>query len=154
MWNNNSRWWKQTILAALQECKKETKLNILYHLLELSCKVKKNTAPEPWVWSYTRWDEILKEPAKKYTRIQRGMKLRKPSILVVNWDASDLPFFWSASTAATYIFIAPNCTTTIIISLEPCALNAEYEHFILSCNVSYWDLLKYLYFANTTEKRG
>jgi hypothetical protein len=58
------------------------------------------------------------------------MKLRKPSILVVNWDSSYLPFFRSASTAATYIFTAPNCTTTII-SLEPCALNAEYQHFIV-----------------------
>jgi len=40
-------------------------------------------------------------------------------------------FFLSASTAATYIFTAPNCTTTII-GLQPCALmNAEYQHFIL-----------------------
>jgi hypothetical protein len=29
-----------------------------------------------------------------------------------------------------YIFTDPNCTTTIV-SLEPCALNAEYQHFIL-----------------------
>jgi hypothetical protein len=28
--------------------------------------------------------EIQKTPAKKYISIQRGMKLRKPSILVVN----------------------------------------------------------------------
>jgi len=28
--------------------------------------------------------EIRKKPAKKYISIQRGMKLRKPSILVVN----------------------------------------------------------------------
>jgi hypothetical protein len=28
--------------------------------------------------------EIKKKPAKKYISIQRGMKLRKPSILVVN----------------------------------------------------------------------
>jgi hypothetical protein len=28
--------------------------------------------------------EILKKPAKKYISIQQGMKLRKPSILVVN----------------------------------------------------------------------
>jgi hypothetical protein len=34
--------------------------------------------------------------------------------------------FLSASTAATYIFTAPN-STTIMISLEPCALNAEYR---------------------------
>jgi hypothetical protein len=42
-------------------------------------------------------------------------------------------FFLSASTAATYIFTAPTCTTTII-SLEPCALNAEFQHFILRFN--------------------
>jgi hypothetical protein len=58
------------------------------------------------------------------------MELRKPSILVVNCVSSCLTFFLSASTTATYIFTAPNCTTTII-SLEPCALNAEYQHFIL-----------------------
>jgi hypothetical protein len=39
----------------------------------------------------------------------------------------------SASTAATYIFTAPTCTTTII-TLEPCALNAEFQHFILRFN--------------------
>jgi hypothetical protein len=78
------------------------------------------------------------------------MKLRKPSIYVVNWVSACLSFFLSASTAATYIFTAPNCTTTII-NLEPCALNAEYQHFILSCSISYWDLLKCLYFVDTTE---
>jgi len=61
------------------------------------------------------------------------MKLRKPSILVVNWVSSRLFLFperlQSAAAAATYIFAAPNYTTTII-NLEPCALNAEYQHFI------------------------
>jgi hypothetical protein len=33
-----------------------------------------------------------------------------------------------SSIAATYIFAAPTCTTTII-TLEPCALNAEFQHF-------------------------
>jgi hypothetical protein len=37
--------------------------------------------------------------------------------------------FLSACSAATYIFTAPAYTTTIII-LEPCALNAEFQHFI------------------------
>jgi hypothetical protein len=36
-----------------------------------------------------------------------------------------LSFFLSASTtASTYVFAAPTCTTTII-TLQPCALNAE-----------------------------
>jgi len=34
-----------------------------------------------------------------------------------------------ATTAATYIFTAPICTTTIITP-EPCALKAEFQHFI------------------------
>jgi hypothetical protein len=33
------------------------------------------------------------------------------------------------STAATYIFTAPTCTTTII-TLEPCALNVEFQHLL------------------------
>ncbi len=72
----------------------------------------------------------LKKTCKKYISIQQGMKLRKLSILVVNWVSSCLSFFLSASTAATYIFTAPNGTTTII-TLELCALNAEFQHFIL-----------------------
>jgi len=35
--------------------------------------------------------------------------------------------------AATYLFTAPTCTTTII-TLQPCALNAEFQHFILRFN--------------------
>jgi len=43
----------------------------------------------------------------------------------------------------TFIFFAPTCTTTII-TLEPCALNAEFQDFILGFN-------KLPYFANITE---
>jgi hypothetical protein len=53
--------------------------------------------------------------------------------LVVNWVSSCLSFILSASTATTFIFTVPNCTT-IIISLEPCAVNAEFQHFILRFN--------------------
>ncbi len=49
--------------------------------------------------------------------------------------------FMSASTIVTYIFTALYCTTTIII-LEPCALNAEFQHFMLRCSTSYWDLIE------------
>jgi hypothetical protein len=44
------------------------------------------------------------------------------------------PFSLSASTATPYIFTAP--TQTIIrIILEPCALNAEFRHFILKISL-------------------
>jgi hypothetical protein len=96
--------------------------------------------------------EIQKKPTKEDISIQGGMKLRKPLILVVKWVSSCLSFFLSASTAAASIFSASNCTTTII-SLGPCALNAEFQHSILSWSISYWDLIKCLYFADTTERR-
>jgi hypothetical protein len=35
-------------------------------------------------FGHTEGGEIQKKTAKKYISIQRGMKLRKPSILVVN----------------------------------------------------------------------
>jgi hypothetical protein len=54
-----------------------------------------------------------------------------------HWVSSCLSFFLSASTGATYIFTPFTCTTTII-SLEPCALNAEFQHFALSCSIVYW----------------
>jgi hypothetical protein len=79
------------------------------------------------------------------------VKLTKPSILVVNWVSSWLSFFLSSSTAATYIFTGLICKT-IIISLEPCALNAKSEHFVLRCRISYWDLIKCPYFADTTQR--
>jgi hypothetical protein len=91
-------------------------------------RVRKTQHQNP-EFGYTQ-GEIKKKTAKKYIRIWLGMKLRKQSILVVNWVSSCLSFFLSASAAATYIFTALNSTTTII-SLEPCALNAEYQHFIL-----------------------
>jgi hypothetical protein len=53
--------------------------------------------------------------------------------LEVNSVSSWPSFFLSASTAATYIFIAPACTTALI-TLEPCALNAEFRHFVLRFN--------------------
>jgi len=59
-----------------------------------------------------------------------GHKLVFPPILVANWVSSPLSFFLSASTAATCTFTAPTYTTTII-TLQPCALNAEFQHFVL-----------------------
>jgi hypothetical protein len=48
------------------------------------------------------------------------------------------------STTTTYIFTAPTSRTTIT-TLEPCALNAEFQHFIL-------DFIKFPYFVDTTER--
>jgi predicted naringenin-chalcone synthase len=74
------------------------------------------------------------------------MKLRKTGV------SSCLSFFLSASIAARYIVTAPNCTTTIV-SLERCALNAEFQNFILSGSISYSDLIKCLYVTDNFNKQ-
>jgi len=94
---------------------------------------------------------LIKNLQKSTLAFNKGWNAKKPSVLVVNWISSCLSFFLSASTAATYIFTSLNYTTPII-SLGPRALNAEFQHFILSCNISYWDLIRYLYFADITER--
>ncbi len=48
---------------------------------------------------------------------------------MIKWISPCLSFSLSASTATTYIFIAPTCRTTEI-TLESYALNAEFQHFI------------------------
>ncbi len=48
---------------------------------------------------------------------------------MVKWASPCLSFFFSASTVAAYTFTRPTSKTTII-SLEPCALNADFQHFI------------------------
>jgi hypothetical protein len=102
--------------------------------IELPVKYEKNSTRTNPEFGQTQ-GEIFEKASKKYISIQGGMKLRKPSILVINGVSSCLSFFPSASTTATYIFTAFNCTTTII-SLEPRALTAELQQFTLSCTIS------------------
>jgi hypothetical protein len=67
--------------------------------------------------------EIFKKPAKKYISIQGAAETQK----TVNF-CGKLSFILSfLSGKGLY------CTTTTI-GLEPCALNAEFQHFILRFN--------------------
>jgi hypothetical protein len=54
----------------------------------------------------------------------------------------------ASSIAATYIFTAPTCRTAII-TLEPCALNAATQHFILRFNII-GRFQEYEYYLNLT----
>ncbi len=58
--------------------------------------------------------------------------------MVVNWVSSCFSFFLNASISATYIFTAPTCTTTLI-TLKPCALNAEIYSYLYNY-YNYFDL--------------
>jgi hypothetical protein len=62
---------------------------------------------------------------------------------MVNWVSSCL-FFPFSRAPATYIFTAPTYTTTTNIP-ETYALNAEFQHFIVTFN-------KIPYFGDTTER--
>jgi hypothetical protein len=94
-------------------------------------KVRKTQHQNPeFGHKWVRWKKNL----KKSTLAFKGrLQLSKPPISVVNWVSSYLSFFLSACTAATYIFTAPTCTSNVI-TLEPCALNAEFQHFITRFN--------------------
>ncbi len=47
----------------------------------------------------------------------------------------------SSTAAATYIFTAPTTCTITIITLEPCALNAKFQHFIMRFSKKFFTLL-------------
>ncbi len=99
--------------------------------LALARKLKKKHWPEPWVWSKT--GRVKKKPPKKYISNQGGVKLRNAPYFggklsfILFWPP--LSIFLSASTASNCTFTAPTCPTTTI-TLEPCALNAKFPHFI------------------------
>jgi hypothetical protein len=65
----------------------------IYWIIELSVKSRKDsTSNLSLVIHRVRF---LKKPAKKYIRIQEGMKLRKPSILMVAQFHPVFPFSWA-----------------------------------------------------------
>jgi hypothetical protein len=77
--------------------------------------------------------EIFIKTCKRVHYHSMRVKLLKPSILVVNLVSSCLSFYMSDSIVATYTFTTPTCTTTII-TFKPCALDVEFQHFILRFN--------------------
>jgi hypothetical protein len=68
------------------------------------CKVIKTQHQNP-EFGHTLGEIRKKKPAKKYISIQSGMKLRNPSILVVNWVSSCLSFLLSDSTSPLLLHI-------------------------------------------------
>jgi hypothetical protein len=116
---------------------------------------------------------------KNYISIQEGGGWN----LVVSWVWPCLPFSLSASSFATldfhcsYLYSYYNSSRTLCIKCwdsafrtelqhfilrynkisllcEPCAWDAEIQHFALSCSIVYWDVIKFPYFADITQKGG
>ncbi len=104
--------------------------------------------------------EIQKKPAKKYISIKGGggVKLRKPSILIVpEWTVS---FFFPERLHycyidfhCSYLYSYYNSSRTSCIKCWDSAFRTEFQHFVLSFSISYWDLIKFPYFTDTA-KRG
>jgi len=81
----------------------------------------------------------------KFKKIKnKKFKGGRTSIFVVNFLTLFL-FIFNTSTIIAYIFTALTCKVVIII-FEPCALNANFQHFILRFN-------KFPYILNTLKRR-
>jgi hypothetical protein len=78
-------------------------------------------------------EEIQKNKKHQHSRVGGT------SVFVVNWVFTLSLLFLSA------FITAPTCKA-IIISLEPCALNADFQHFIPGSN-------KFPYFMDTPERK-
>jgi hypothetical protein len=101
--------------------------------------------------------------------IQGRVKLRKPSNFL-----PCLSCFPERLHCCCYIYFHCSYLYSYYEFSQPCALNAQIQHFVLSFSISYWDLLKFHYFqyfvlsfsisywdlikfhyfADTTKKRG
>jgi hypothetical protein len=87
-----------------------------------------------------------------------GVKLRKPSILIVpEWTVS---FFFPERLHycyidfhCSYLYSYYNSSRTSCIKCWDSAFRTEFQHFVLSFSISYWDLIKFPYFTDTA-KRG
>jgi len=78
-------------------------------------------------------DEISKNRKKKYTGLERGMKLSLAAKLVLNWVCPVLSF----PERLQPITAAAMCTVTVNV-LEPGAFNPEFQYFIPSFNKISW----------------
>jgi hypothetical protein len=113
------------------------------------CNGRETQHPEPWVWSHTGWDFFFKNLQKPYISIRRGVKLTKPSILVVNWVSSCLSFFSERLHCCCYIYLYFHYS---YLYYNFCNYIWTLCIRLLSFSISYWDLIKFPYFADTTER--
>jgi hypothetical protein len=83
--------------------------------------------------------EIQKKNSKKVHQHSTGDETQK----TINFGGK-LSFIVS--------FLFPERRHCCYIYFKPRALNAEFQHFIVSCSVSYWDSIKCLHFVDTSER--
>jgi hypothetical protein len=84
-----------------------------------------------------------KKPAKNYISLQLGVKLRNAPLFVPNWVSTCFdpvfPFSW-APPLMLHIYFHCSYIYNSYNYLEPCTLNAEFQHFIPRFNKNYLTL--------------
>jgi len=105
-------------------------------------KVKKTQHQNP-EFGHTQ-GEIKKKTLQKSTLALRGDATQK----TINFGSKPsfiLSFLFLERPHCCYIYFPARNCLTIVISLEPCALNAEFQHFILR-------FIKMFFLADTIER--
>jgi hypothetical protein len=113
--NNGTKKFKKIMVCSISFMSSNSWIWWIKSTCWISCKYRviskiRQTQHQNLEFGHTQGDFFFKL-AKKYINIQWGVKLRKPSILMVNWISSCLSFFLNTSIVATYIFTSPTCTT-------------------------------------------
>ncbi len=75
---------------------------------------------------------------------------QKPSNFDCSW-VSPCPSFFPERLHCCYIDFHCSYFTATINPLEPCALNAKIQPFVLSFSISYWDSIKFPYITDTPK---
>jgi len=115
-------------------------------ILELSVKQDKHS---------TKTLSLVIHRVRFSRNLQNSTLAFKVGVKTINFGGklSFIPsFLFPERLHCCYIYFPCSTSTTTILSLETCASNAEFEHFVLRCSISYWDLIKCPYFADTTER--
>jgi len=130
---------------------RKTKYNTIAKVLEISVKSGKDSASTlSLVICRVRFK---KKTAKKYISIQWGGETKKTINFDDSWVSPSLSFLPERLHCYDIDFHCSYLYSYYIIPLKPCALNAEIQRFVLSFSISYWDLIKFPYFTDST-KRG
>jgi hypothetical protein len=104
---------------------------------------------------------LVPRPFRKRNSLQDHLVLDIFSKIVWSFSCTSISRFisitfipWMIRPILSYMNVISNWASIGVF--EPCALNAEIQRFVLSFSISYWDLIKFPYFADGchSKKRG
>jgi hypothetical protein len=96
---------------------------------------------------------LVSRPFRKRNSLQDHLVLDIFSKIVWSFSCTSISRFisikfipWVIRPILSYMNVISNWASIGVF--EPCALNAEIQRFVLSFSISYWDLIKFPYFAD------